>query len=66
MDTNKDTLRPVEIGHGYTKIRKGFFHSWFKKVGEQGDEYIWAIIELEDGKIIEEGANSIKFTDRQD
>ena len=58
-------LRPIEIGHGYTKIRKAFFHQWFKKVDEDGGEYVWAIVELEDGRIHEEGAAGIKFLDRQ-
>ena len=65
MDTTKEELRPIEIGHGYTKnIKKGYFHRWFKKVGEQGDEYMWALVELEDGKVIEESADAIKFMDR--
>ena len=62
-------LRPVEIHytekhHGFEKKFNGFFHLFFKRVMDDGTEYPLALIELEDGKMIEVEPIFMRFTDR--
>jgi len=65
MESNKENLRPIKIYTGTGTDKTGYFHKWFKKIGEEGEEYMWALIELENGQVTEEGANSITFLDRK-
>lgn len=67
MYTKKEDLRPIEVQLGTLKsnVINGYFHVWFKKAGDSGEEYIWAIFEQEDGKISETHAERIRFLDRK-
>ncbi|MFT3912264.1 MAG: hypothetical protein QM737_22745 [Ferruginibacter sp.] len=62
---DKDKLRPVQIKSAINKPKIGWFHKWFTIVDEYQSEHVLAIIENEDGKLINLGPEDFHFTDRK-
>lgn len=60
----QNELRTVIFQDISGKMMDGFFHKWVMKKGEYGDEYNLALIERENGTMVEIHCESITFTDR--
>lgn len=60
--------RPCEIASSWGQPKVGKFHKWGNAVtyddGNQPHDRTIAIVELEDGTVVEAGPKEIKFTDR--
>lgn len=60
--------RPCEIAQSWGPAKVGTFHRWgtaitYDDANQPHDKSI-AIVELEDGKVIEVSPSEVKFTDR--
>ena len=62
----KEDYRTIEYGissYSETEPKNGLFHKLISKREDNGEEYIRALIETEDGKLKEVHTESIRFTD---
>jgi hypothetical protein len=59
----KEDLRQIKILGATPRVepREGYFHNFFRKVGDTGEEYMWALVELENGEVVEVGATAVVF-----
>lgn len=63
----KEDYRPIEYGRSSfdasRKPKKGLFHKLITKKEDNGEEFVRALIETEDGKLEEVPYDTIRFTD---
>lgn len=62
----KEDYRTIEYDFSPSSNRspkKGLFHKWVTKKEDNGEEFVRALIEKEDGTIDEVHHTTIKFTD---
>lgn len=58
----REDLRKVEVKKKNDEIVQGYFHQWIVST-QENKSALGAIVELEDGNIIVQGAGRIKFLD---
>lgn len=56
----REDLRKVEVKRKNDEIVKGYFHQWIVST-QENKSALGAIVELEDGNIIVQGAKNVRF-----